>query len=164
MSTSSDLHTLTGAYAMNALSDSERAEFEGHLPHCPSCTQEVAELQATAATLGAAAELAPPAHLRAQVLTGVTATRQLPPETPAPAAEVLVLPSRNRWIVRTSVLAAAAGVLVAVVIGVQGVQDRSELDALSQSAAGYSQISDLLSAPDAKLLSDSGTGVATAPS
>ncbi|SDK83667.1 Anti-sigma-K factor RskA [Lentzea albidocapillata subsp. violacea] len=157
MSSSSDLHTLTGVYAMNALSDSERAEFEAHLPRCPSCAQEVAELQATAASLGTAAEVAPPARLRAQVLTGVQATRQLPPEATAPEAAVFVLPTRNRWLVRTSVLAAAASVLVAVVVGVQAVQARSELDALGQSAAGNSQVLDLLRAPDAKLLSDSGT-------
>jgi anti-sigma-K factor RskA len=158
MSTSSDLHTLTGVYAMNALSGSERAEFEAHLPRCPSCVQEVTELQATTAVLGAAVEFAPPAHLRAQVLAGVTTTRQLPPAAPAPEAAVSVLPPQNRWLIRTSVLAAAASVLVAVVVGVQGVRDRGELDALRQSAAGYSQVSDLLSAPDATLLSDSGTG------
>lgn len=157
MNTSSELHTLTGVYAVNALSDSERVDFEGHLAHCPSCAQEVAELQATSAALAAAADLAPPAHLRAQVMAGVAAARQLPPETPAPVAAALVFPSRRRWLVRTSVLAAAASVLIAIVVGVQGVQDRRELDALRQSAAGYNQVSDLLTAPDAKLLSDSGS-------
>lgn len=157
MSTSSDLHTFTGACAMHALSDAERTAFEGHLAHCPSCVQEVAELQATAAALGAAVALAPPAHLRAQVLTGVAATRQLPPDTSAPAAAVLVLPTRNRWLVRASALTAAASVLVAVVVGVQGVQDRRELDALRQSAAGYSHVRELLSAPDATLLSEPGS-------
>ncbi|WP_197288509.1 anti-sigma factor domain-containing protein [Nocardia sp. NRRL S-836] len=149
------MHTLTGVYAMNALPEKERAEFERHLPHCPSCAQEVAELQATASALGVAVEAAPPAHLRAQVLAGMTATRQLPPQPAAPAAPVLALPTRNR--VRTSVLAAAASVLIAVVVGVQGVQDRRELGALRQSAAGYSQVSELLSAPDAKLLNDAGS-------
>ncbi|MFJ8961505.1 anti-sigma factor domain-containing protein [Lentzea sp. NPDC102401] len=162
MTVTSDLHTLTGVYAMNALSDVERAEFEAHLPHCLTCTQEVAELQATTGVLGAAVELAPPAHLRAQVLHGVTTTRQLtaelPPQAPTPEAAVLVLPARNRWLVRASVLAAAASVLVAIVVGVQGVQDRKELDALRQSAVGYGQVSELLNAPDARLLNDSATG------
>lgn len=158
MTATSDLHTLTGVYAMNALSDVERAEFEAHLPHCPTCAQEVVELQATAGILGAAAELAPPAHLRAQVLEGVTATRQLSPRAPAPEAAVLVLPTRNRWLVRTSVLAAAASVLVAIVVGFQGVQDRNELDALRRSAAGYSEVSELLRAADVRLLNDSATG------
>lgn len=157
MTTTSELHTLTGVYAMNALSDVERAEFEAHLPHCPTCAREVAELQATAGILGVAMELAPPAHLRAQVLQGVTTTRQLSPEAPAPEAAVLTLPTHNRWLVRTSVLAAAASVLVAIVVGVQGAQDRDELDALRQSTAGYGQVSELLNAPDAKLLNDAGS-------
>ncbi|MFD9701575.1 anti-sigma factor domain-containing protein [Lentzea sp. NPDC059081] len=152
-----DLHTLTGVYAVDALSGPERAEFEAHLPHCSSCAEEVAGLQATAAALGAVTAEAPPAHLRAKVLAGVTSTRQLPPETPAPVAPVVALPTQSRWLVRGSVLAAAASVLVAVVVGVQGVQDRQELDALRESAAGYGQVSDLLNAPDAKLLNDAGS-------
>lgn len=60
-------------------------------------------------------------------------------------------------------LAAAASVPVAVVVGVQGVQDRRELDTLRQSAVGHSQGSDLLSASDAKVVSEpeAGGGEAT---
>ncbi|HEX7309449.1 anti-sigma factor [Lentzea sp.] len=152
-----DVHTLTGAYAMNALSDAERAEFEAHLPHCQTCAEEVAGLQATAATIGASTAEAPPAYLRAQVLAGVTATRQLFPEPSAPVAPVVVLAKRNRRLVQGSVLAAAASVLVAVVVGVQAVQARQELTALRESTAGYGQVSDLLNAPDAKLLNDAGS-------
>ncbi|MGI5500767.1 anti-sigma factor [Lentzea sp. CA-135723] len=155
MNTSSDLHVLTGVYAMNALSDVERAEFEAHLPHCSTCGQEVAELQATAGFLGVVADVAPPPRLRDQVLTAVAATRQLPPQAPVPV--VPVVPARNRWLVRGSVLAAAASVLVAIVVGVQGARDRSELDALRQSAAGYGQVSELLGAADVKVLSGNGT-------
>ncbi|WP_394613317.1 anti-sigma factor domain-containing protein [Lentzea sp. JNUCC 0626] len=158
MSTASDLHMLTGVYAMNALSDAERAEFEAHLSRCSSCAQEVAELQATAGFLGAVADVAPPPRLRAQVLTAVVATRQLPPQEPVPVPVVPVLPTRNRWLVRGSVLAAAASVLVAIVVGVQGAQYRSELDALRQSATGYGQVSELLGAADVKLLSGNGSG------
>ncbi|GGU42902.1 anti-sigma factor [Lentzea flava] len=157
MTTTPDPHTLIGVYALNAVSGPERAEFEAHLPHCPPCAQEVAELQATAATLGTVTQIAPPAHLRAKVLMAAAVTRQLLPETPAPAAPAAVPPTRNRWLVRTSLLAAAASVLVALVVGVQGAQDRRELEALRQSAAGYSQVSELLSAPDAKLLSEPGS-------
>ena len=156
MGTTADLHTLTGVYAMNALSGEERAEFEAHLPRCSSCAQEIAEFQATAATLGIAAESAPPAHLRGRVLLEVGATRQLPPETPQVAASARVVPLPNRWLMRASVLAAAASVLVAVVVGVQSAQDRSELGELRQSAAGYSQVSELLNAPDVKVLNGSG--------
>ncbi|USX52302.1 anti-sigma factor [Lentzea sp. HUAS12] len=158
MSATVDPHTLVGAYAVNALSDTERAEFEAHLHGCSSCAEEAAELLATAAVLGTVAEIAPPEHLRAQVLADAAATRQLPPQVSVHVQPTAALPARNRWLVRTSVLAAAASVLVAVVVGVQGLQDRRELDDLKQSAVGYSQVSDLLSAPDAKVLSEPGAG------
>ncbi|GGN28803.1 hypothetical protein GCM10011609_85300 [Lentzea pudingi] len=154
MSVSSDLHLLTGVYAMNALPEDERAEFEEHLADCDSCAQEVAELQATSVGLNLATELAPPSHLRSQVLAKLATTPQSPLET---TATVTVLASRSpkKWLMRASILTTAAAVLGAVVLGVQGVQDWNELDALRQSAAGYSQVSDLLNAPDAKLVSDS---------
>ena len=38
---SSDLHTLSGAYALNALSAEEAEQFQRHLEACPACTQEV---------------------------------------------------------------------------------------------------------------------------
>ena len=40
---SADLHTLTGAYAADALSGTERLAFERHLDDCPACAQEVRE-------------------------------------------------------------------------------------------------------------------------
>ena len=47
-----DLHVLTGSYALDALPDPERAEFERHLQHCPSCDAEVRGLRETAARMG----------------------------------------------------------------------------------------------------------------
>ena len=44
----SDLHKLTGAYAVDALDDLERARFEQHLDECDDCRFEVAELRETA--------------------------------------------------------------------------------------------------------------------
>jgi hypothetical protein len=35
----SDLHTLTGAYALHALSEGEEAAFRRHLAHCATCRQ-----------------------------------------------------------------------------------------------------------------------------
>ncbi|EGX56904.1 hypothetical protein SZN_25604, partial [Streptomyces zinciresistens K42] len=50
--TAVDPHTLTGAYALNALPDEERLLFERHLARCESCAREVAGLAAAAAALG----------------------------------------------------------------------------------------------------------------
>ncbi|MFP4149023.1 MAG: RskA family anti-sigma factor, partial [Nitriliruptoraceae bacterium] len=71
-----DLHTLTGAYAVDALDDTERAVFEAHLEVCLPCAQEVRELQETAARLGGAAVAAVPSDLKARVLAEIDATRQ----------------------------------------------------------------------------------------
>ena len=46
-----DIHALSGAYAVDALDDIERAQFERHLAECPACTSEVASLREAAALL-----------------------------------------------------------------------------------------------------------------
>ncbi len=53
---SPDLHHLSGAYAVDALDDGERGPFEQHLAGCADCRAEVAELSATAHSLGALTE------------------------------------------------------------------------------------------------------------
>ncbi len=73
-----DLHLLTGAYAADALTGAELAEFERHLARCPSCADEVRELRETAARLGMATAIAPPPGMREQVLAAAARTRQLP--------------------------------------------------------------------------------------
>lgn len=72
---------LTGAYALHALSDDEREEFERHLAECGSCARETAELTATAARLGMAVSRTPRPALREEVLRRVAAVRQ---QTPGP--------------------------------------------------------------------------------
>src|SRR5918999_1118607 len=47
----SDIHALSGAYAVDAVDDIERASFERHLAECPSCRAEVASLRETSAAL-----------------------------------------------------------------------------------------------------------------
>ncbi|MFC3897336.1 anti-sigma factor domain-containing protein [Lentzea rhizosphaerae] len=150
--TSVDLHTLTGAYAVNALSDTERTAFETHLARCESCATEVAELAATATRLGAAVDFPPPPHLRARVLAAAAETRQLSPHTPR-------LPRARGWGRAGGLLAAACLVAVAFV-AVQGTQ--SDRDQLAQLSSQYSRFSDLLSTPDARLVNASGPNGSTA--
>src|SRR5580704_8642352 len=74
-----DSHVLSGAYVLDALSESERDSFERHLQHCPLCEDEVRGLRETAARLGLAKTLDPPPQLRPRVLAAAYRTRQLPP-------------------------------------------------------------------------------------
>jgi anti-sigma-K factor RskA len=75
-----DLHTLTGAYALHALEPGERTEFERHLVACQACADEVAELSATAARLGRAVSVTPPAAMKVQLLARIATERQDPPK------------------------------------------------------------------------------------
>ncbi len=79
MTTTADVHTLSGAYALDALDAEEAAVFREHLSGCAACTQEVAELRAAAARMGAVETVAPPAELRARVLAAADRTPQQPP-------------------------------------------------------------------------------------
>ena len=106
-----DLHLLTGAYAVDALSDVERAGFERHLRSCGSCAAEVIELQEAAAKLADRVATPPPPGLRERVLLEVSRTRQLPPH------ERFHL---RRPALRQSLVAAAAAVLVAAAAGLGG--------------------------------------------
>lgn len=81
----SDLHKLTGAYAMDALDDLERARFEQHLAQCEDCRAEVAELRETAALLSETVATTAPAALRESVLAGIAHIRPMAPEIPQPA-------------------------------------------------------------------------------
>jgi anti-sigma-K factor RskA len=74
-----NMHVLTGSYALDALDAQERAEFERHLQHCPSCQAEVRGLRETAARLAIARAAQPPAQMEQRVLAATYRTRQLPP-------------------------------------------------------------------------------------
>lgn len=48
---STDLHSLVGPYALEALNLRERTSFESHLAGCRDCQAELAAFQTTAARL-----------------------------------------------------------------------------------------------------------------
>lgn len=85
----SDIHKLSGAYAVDAVDDLERAAFERHLAECEDCRDEVASLRETTAMLAESVALTPPPSLRASVLSGVAQIRPLPP--------VVAPPRRVAW-------------------------------------------------------------------
>ncbi len=137
-----ELHTLTGPYALDAVSDVDRAEFERHLGECDACRQEVAELRATGARLAVAVAVDPPPELKPAVLAAVARTRQLPPQV----SMVRKLSRAKTWQVRSALFGAAAAAVVAVVLGV---------------ATTPAPVDSVLSAPDAAAIQGVGEGHAT---
>jgi anti-sigma factor RsiW len=148
---SGDLHTLSGAYAADALSETERLAFERHLDACPACDQEVRELTETAARLGSVMALPPPAALWDRVRAEAAATRQPDRQRRSesldrrPKADPTPL-SRRRF---PPLLAAAAALLLVAAIsvtalnlGLPGQGGRSE--------GPVDLVAAVLSAPDAR--------------
>jgi anti-sigma-K factor RskA len=113
-----DIHALSGAYAVDALDDTERADFERHLAGCAACGAEVQSFRVTTTLLaGSEAETAPPASLRASVLAGISQVRPFPPEAPSAQAsgpDSRVVTLRRRLL---PTLVAAAAVLILVSAG-----------------------------------------------
>ena len=122
--TDHDLHALSGAYALDALDDDERARFEAHLADCADCREEVASLVEAAALLGTE-PVEPPAGLRDAVLGGIQGIRPLPPvtvesstEAGEPTDELAARRTRRSIVQRlagTPLLVAAAAVLLLAV-------------------------------------------------
>ncbi|MGH3362457.1 MAG: anti-sigma factor [Nocardioides sp.] len=125
----SDIHALSGAYAIDALDDIERAQFERHLAECAECRAEVASLRSTAGLLAETTATTPPPGLRERVLADIATVRPLPPAVGTPAP-------RRRF--RLAPLAAAAALIAAVGTGVVVTQpwvdepSESQLSAVDQ--------------------------------
>ena len=79
------LHTLVGAYVMDAVTDKDRAAFERHLLTCEQCREDVRGLREAAAHLAAAAAVPPRPELRSPTLKAAERIRQLPPVVPGRA-------------------------------------------------------------------------------
>jgi anti-sigma-K factor RskA len=111
-----DVHALSGAYAVDALDDIERAAFERHLADCADCRAEVAGLREAASLLAETATTEPPAGLRDRVLAGIATVRPLPPAIDRPAVDPKGARAPRRRF-RMAVVAAAAAVIAAVGVG-----------------------------------------------
>jgi anti-sigma-K factor RskA len=131
-----DMHTLAGAYALDALTELERAGFARHVDDCPACAAEVAELTETAARLGAATPMSPPPGLRQAVLTRITRVRQVRDTPPTRAARG---DAAQRWRARSLIAAAAAVVALAGVGVVWTVEEQRVGDARSQYSAAQAE-------------------------
>ncbi|MET7599213.1 anti-sigma factor [Streptomyces sp. NPDC004082] len=145
-----DLHTLTGAYALHALSEDERGAFERHAADCEACTEEVRELTETAARLALAVSAVPRPELRARVLQRITTVRQDAPRTvPPPRSARSAARARglSRW-------ALAACVATAAALGGTTVWQHDRAQDARQQAQRAEQRTDavasVLGAPDAR--------------
>ena len=144
-----DLHTLAGAYALDALGASDRARFERHLSSCPACVQEARGLQEATARLSDALATQPPDGMRERVMAAAARTRQNPPAArPARAGSVRagsVRSAGRRW-----GIAVAGGVLaVALVAGGLAFHMQQQLN---QDQARSRAIAAVLNAPDAAMV------------
>jgi anti-sigma-K factor RskA len=145
-----DPHTLAGAYALDALSETDRESFERHLVVCEACRAEAASLRGAAGWLAEATAAVPPARLRGQVLAEAARTRQQPP--PVRVAERV----RKSWhgagwpaAPRLAVALAGFGILVALALGTLLVNDQHRLGV---DEAQRGQIAAVLNAPDADIM------------
>jgi Anti-sigma-K factor rskA len=152
-----DLHSLSGAYALDALEgEAERDRFARHLSRCPACATEVRGFREVGTALAFAAAAEPPAELRDRVLAAAARTRQLPPEVSTHARP---RPARS-WIPWLSGAVALASIAVAVFSGLAQAHTQQELN---QARAQNQALNVILSVPGVRVLSQATSkgGVAT---
>ncbi len=151
-----ELHTMTGAYAADALPDQERVVFEQHLATCQTCEQEVRELRETAARLADAVSVPPPAALWERVRQDIATTRQLPPTLADRRARVRGRHAWQRLPGRLLTTAAAALLVIAVSLGGLTLSLANRLD---RSTAENDRIKAVLLAPDVQTHTATAAGV-----
>lgn len=151
-----DLHTLTGAYAIDALDPDERAAFVAHLAGCESCAHEVTGLRATGAMLGLAVAAPPDEQFRRRLMAQVRSTRQEPPLTAAGGATANsagTLRRGTRTTPRMWLAVAAALVVLAGSLGAVALHERQRAQSMQQAA---SEVASVLAAPDARTVTATG--------
>lgn len=145
-----ELHLLTGAYVLHALSPEERDRFERHLHSCASCAQEVRELAATTARLGSAVSVTAPAAMKREVMARISTERQEPPLVARRAQRA----AGGRRLAASRFALAACVAAAAALGGVAVWQHQEAEDARAAARAAEraaDDISAVLSAPDAKV-------------
>jgi anti-sigma-K factor RskA len=149
------LHTLVGAYVLDAVPPADRQAFERHLGGCAACQDEVRAMREATARLGAAAAVQPRPELRERTLHAATRLRQEPPPLAAPPGRLArwlprrAYPARGAlrsgWLAVTAVVAVLAAVTA---IGL-GLHLGSMQDRLSAADQRDHTIADVVGAPDA---------------
>ncbi|WP_020385206.1 anti-sigma factor [Kribbella catacumbae] len=152
---STEFHTLTGPYVLDALGPDEQAAFEQHLAGCPECIVEVAELREATTKLSAEVAMAPPPKLKADVMAAISQVQQLPPLDLEPAAGAPVTVLQPRRFTRRSALALAAAALAVATSGGIAIDQYRSNTATQQR---NDQIAAVLAEPDARTVHGAVTG------
>ncbi|MEY2583298.1 MAG: hypothetical protein QOE09_3147 [Ilumatobacteraceae bacterium] len=155
-----DIHQLAAAYALDAVDERERAEFEAHYPTCPICRPEVAGFRETLSQVASSVAAAPPTSLKTNVMEQIGTTRQLSPLLPDSVVDLATHRRRRQMIGRALTVAAA---LLLIATGAFIIGQRSSSDDYAVAAAA------VMSRPDVRIaaLDATGTGsfrVAWSPS
>ena len=109
----SGIHALSGAYAVDALDDTERTEFERHLATCAECRAEVQSFCETAALISESESVAPPVSMRSRVLADIGSVRPFPPEATAAPEQLATVTTLRRRSFPALVAAAVTVILLA---------------------------------------------------
>jgi anti-sigma-K factor RskA len=146
-----DIHQLAAAYALDAVDEHERAEFEAHYPTCPVCRPEVAGFRETLSQVAVAVAVSPPASLKADVMAEISETRQLSPLLPDSVVSLDAYRQRRNRVARDFSVAAAI-VLLAFGAFVVGRQSNDSSDYADTAAAIFDR-------PDTRTTTLAGTGI-----
>ena len=148
-------HTLTGAYALDALTRADRARFERHLARCELCAKEIPGLAEVTARLAGAAVTGPPPGLTQRALAAAARTRQLPPLPSAggsarQAAGIRAGRRPQAWLPGLALAVAGLMMVLAVFLGLAA---RGAQHQLRQDQLGSHAIAAVLAARDAHMIS-----------
>jgi anti-sigma-K factor RskA len=128
-------HDLVAPYALGALDQDEREDFERHLAGCEQCRTQLAELEEAATALAYAAEgPEPPQELRDRILE---AARQ------DGGATVIRFPKRS-WLLPAATAAAAVAAVAAVAVGLWAASLSKDLDRERDARRSQSRAIELL--------------------
>jgi anti-sigma-K factor RskA len=145
-----DIHQLAAAYALDAVDERERAEFEAHYPTCSICRPEVAGFRETLSQVAASVAVQPPTSLKASVMAEIGATRQLSPLLPDSVANLATHRKRRQAMTRALTMAAAL-ILIATTAFIVGRRSSGDNDYAAAAAA-------VIGRPDTRITSLEGTG------
>ena len=149
-----DIHQLAAAYALDAVDERERAEFEAHYPTCSVCRPEVAGFRETLSQVAGSIAVEPPASLKASVMAEVGNTRQLSPLLPDSVVD-LATHRRTRQRMVRGLSVAAALILIALGAFVIGRNSGDAGDNYADAAAR------IFASPDVRISTLAGTGTGT---